>query len=45
MKNKLYDYFGDGKKVSLTGHTGFKGCQLMPRLKMLGAEVYEVRSS
>ena len=29
-----------GKKVFLTGHTGFKGCWLMMWLEMLGAEVF-----
>jgi CDP-glucose 4,6-dehydratase len=32
--------FWEGKKVFLTGHTGFKGCWLMLRLEMLGARVF-----
>ncbi|MDR1137906.1 MAG: CDP-glucose 4,6-dehydratase [Synergistaceae bacterium] len=38
-KKKLRDFW-NGKKVFLTGHTGFKGCWLMLWLEMLGAEVY-----
>ena len=32
--------FWTGKKVFLTGHTGFKGCWLSIILKLLGAKVY-----
>jgi CDP-glucose 4,6-dehydratase len=32
--------FWNGRKVFLTGHTGFKGCWLMLLLEMLGAEVF-----
>ena len=32
--------FWTGKKVFLTGHTGFKGCWLSIFLKLLGAKVY-----
>lgn len=32
--------FYSGKRVFLTGHTGFKGSWLCVILKMLGAEVY-----
>lgn len=32
--------FWSGKRVFLTGHTGFKGCWLMLWLDMLGAEVF-----
>ena len=32
--------FWQGKKVFVTGHTGFKGCWLTLWLKSLGAEVY-----
>lgn len=38
MKNALKDI--SGKKVFLTGHTGFKGSWAAILLKMLGAEVY-----
>jgi len=37
--NKLKEFY-NGKKVFLTGHTGFKGSWLSVMLKMLGAEVY-----
>ena len=39
MKTSLSDFY-NGKKVFLTGHTGFKGSWLCVILKMLGAEVY-----
>lgn len=32
--------FWSGKKVFLTGHTGFKGCWLLLWLKALGAEIF-----
>ncbi len=32
-------FFGKGKKVFATGHTGFKGGWLVQTLKILGAEV------
>src|SRR3954470_15551564 len=38
MLNKLKDIY-KGKKVFLTGHTGFKGSWLLKILNMLGAEV------
>jgi len=45
----LSDTFWKGKRVFLTGHTGFKGAWLTLLLKQLGAEVYgysrEVMSS
>ncbi|MDO4438053.1 MAG: CDP-glucose 4,6-dehydratase [Eubacteriales bacterium] len=36
---RLNDFY-KGKKVLLTGHTGFKGCYLTAILSMLGAKVY-----
>lgn len=36
----LSDVFWKGKRVFLTGHTGFKGAWLSLLLKQLGAEVY-----
>ena len=36
--NKLKGAY-DGKKVFLTGHTGFKGAWMLQTLKMLGADV------
>lgn len=40
MDYRRLKVFYDGKKVFLTGHTGFKGSWLCVILKMLGAEVY-----
>ncbi len=34
----MFDYY-KGRRVLVTGHTGFKGCWLVHWLKMLGAEV------
>jgi CDP-glucose 4,6-dehydratase len=38
--DKLFDGVYKGKKVLVTGHTGFKGSWLSFWLKMMGAEVY-----
>ena len=38
-KDQLIDFY-KGKKVLVTGHTGFKGSWLCRILKLLGAEVY-----
>lgn len=40
MEYKRLKDFYSGKRVFLTGHTGFKGSWLCVILKMLGAEVY-----
>jgi len=40
VKNNLYDNFYQGRKVLITGHTGFKGSWLSILLNWLGAEVY-----
>ena len=40
MKNKKRLEFWKGKKVFITGHTGFKGAWLAYVLKSLGAKVY-----
>ena len=39
MKQKVYSDFYQGKKVLVTGHTGFKGTWLMEILKTLGASL------
>lgn len=39
MKQKVYSDFYQGKKVLVTGHTGFKGAWLTGVLKTLGANV------
>ena len=38
--NKKYYKFWKGKKILITGHTGFKGSWLSYALKILGAEVH-----
>ncbi|MEN8905592.1 MAG: CDP-glucose 4,6-dehydratase [Clostridiales bacterium] len=38
--NKLFNSFYAGKKVLITGHTGFKGSWLSILLHMLGADVF-----
>ena len=38
----MFDNIYSGKKVLITGHTGFKGAWLSSWLKMLGAEVYGI---
>jgi CDP-glucose 4,6-dehydratase len=38
--NQLYNGIYQGKKVLVTGHTGFKGSWLSSWLKMMGAEVF-----
>jgi CDP-glucose 4,6-dehydratase len=40
MNNKIDPSFWKGKKVFLTGHTGFKGCWLSTWLSSMGAELY-----
>jgi CDP-glucose 4,6-dehydratase len=40
VNQKLFSGIYQGKKVFVTGHTGFKGTWLCYWLKMLGAEVY-----
>ena len=40
MNLEKFKSFYSGKRVFLTGHTGFKGSWLCVILKMLGAEVY-----
>ena len=37
----MNDKFWKGKKVFVTGHTGFKGGWLVKTLKILGAEIFE----
>lgn len=39
-KNMAFSNIYNGKKVIITGHTGFKGSWLSTWLTMLGAEVY-----
>ena len=39
VKNKLFESY-NGKRVLVTGHTGFKGSWLIKCLKILGAKVY-----
>ena len=38
--NKKYYKFWKGKKILITGHTGFKGSWLSYALKILGAEIH-----
>ena len=40
VKKPLFDNFYKGRKVLITGHTGFKGSWLSILLNWLGAEVY-----
>jgi len=40
VKNNLFDNFYKGRKVFITGHTGFKGSWLSILLNWLGAEVH-----
>jgi len=40
VKKTLFDDFFNGRKVLITGHTGFKGSWLSILLSWLGAEVY-----
>jgi CDP-glucose 4,6-dehydratase len=40
MKNSLFNNIYQGRKVLVTGHTGFKGSWLCLMLHKLGAEVY-----
>lgn len=40
MKNEFDFSFYKGKKVLVTGHTGFKGSWMSKMLKILGADVY-----
>src|SRR5664280_2746632 len=40
MVENLFDGFYKGRKVFITGHTGFKGSWLSILLKRLGADIY-----
>src|SRR5664279_177154 len=40
VKKTLFDDFFNGRKVFITGHTGFKGSWLSILLNWLGADVY-----
>ena len=44
-KQKLFKNYFNGKKILITGHTGFKGSWLSLILSLLGAKVYGISNS